>query len=64
MVKKGALATIGINYLNLGKQTGEMALKVLKGSKPQDMPIESQKNFDTVITNPPWLFWGLLFLMT
>ena len=26
-----------------------MALKILKGSKPQDMPIESQKNFDTVI---------------
>lgn len=49
VVDKGALGTIGINYENLGKQTGEMALKVLKGAKPQDMPIESQKNFDTVI---------------
>lgn len=48
VVDKGGLATIGINYKNLGKQTGEMALKVLKGSKPQDMPVESQKQFDTV----------------
>jgi putative ABC transport system substrate-binding protein len=49
VVDAGGLATIGINYENLGKQTGEMALKVLKGSKPQDMPIESQKDFDVVI---------------
>lgn len=49
VVDKGGLATIGINYENLGKQTGEMALKVINGSKPQDMPIESQKDFDTVI---------------
>ena len=49
VVDKGGLATIGINYKNLGKQTGEMALKVLDGSKPQDMAIQSQKDFDTVI---------------
>ncbi|MDP4126598.1 MAG: ABC transporter substrate-binding protein [Bacillota bacterium] len=49
VVDKGALATIGINYNKLGKQTGDMALRVLKGDKPQDMPIESQKEFDTVL---------------
>lgn len=49
VVNAGALATIGINYENLGKQTGDMALKILNGAKPQDMAIESQKNFDTVI---------------
>lgn len=49
VVDKGGLATIGINYKNLGEQTGEMALKIIKGAKPQDMPIEKQKNFDTVI---------------
>lgn len=48
VVDKGGLATIGINYNNLGKQTGEMAIKILKGSKPQDMAIESQKQFDMV----------------
>lgn len=45
VVDKGALATIGIDYKKLGEQTGEMALKVIKGEKPQDMPIENQKEF-------------------
>jgi len=49
VVDKGALATIGINYKKLGEQTGEMALRVFKGEKPQDMPIEAQKEFDTVL---------------
>lgn len=49
VVDAGGLATIGINYENLGKQTGDMALRVIKGAKPQDMAIESQKNFDVVI---------------
>ena len=49
VVDAGGLATIGINYYNLGKQTGQMALKVLAGAKPQDMPIEYQKDFDIVI---------------
>jgi putative ABC transport system substrate-binding protein len=49
VIDAGGLATIGINYGNLGKQTGDMAIRVLKGAKPQDMPIESQKDFDVVI---------------
>lgn len=59
VVDKGGLATIGINYKNLGKQTGEMALKVLKGSKPQDMPVESQKQFDTVFNKETLTLLGL-----
>lgn len=44
-VKKGALITFGIDYYELGHQTGEMALKVLSGeAKPEGMPIETQKN--------------------
>lgn len=49
VVDKGALGTIGINYGKLGKQTGDMALRILNGEKPQDMAIESQKEFDTVL---------------
>ena len=42
-VKRGAIATIGIDYYKLGYQTGEMAVKVLKGeAKPADMPVETQ----------------------
>jgi len=50
MVKNGGLATLGIDYYNLGYQTGKMAVKVLKGeAKPADMPIERQEKFDYAI---------------
>jgi putative ABC transport system substrate-binding protein len=48
-VESGALGTIGINYKKLGQQTGQMALRVLKGEKPQDMPIEKQKDLEVVL---------------
>ncbi|MFV0381024.1 MAG: ABC transporter substrate-binding protein [Breznakia sp.] len=41
MVEKGALATYGINYYNLGYIAGKQAAKILRGeAKPQDMAIE------------------------
>jgi putative tryptophan/tyrosine transport system substrate-binding protein len=41
MVKSGGLATYGINYYELGKQTAVMAVDILKnGKKPADMPIQ------------------------
>lgn len=41
MVDNGGLATYGINYEELGKLAGQMAIKILKGeSKPADMAIE------------------------
>ncbi len=50
MCESGGLATLGINYRDLGHQTGLMAVKVLKGeAKPETMPIESSSNFDFVI---------------
>ena len=36
MVVNGALATYGIDYYRLGKQTAEMAVKLLKTDKPLD----------------------------
>lgn len=50
MVNNGGLATLGINYYDLGYQTGLMAVKVLKGeAEPATMPIESANKFDFVI---------------
>lgn len=59
VVDKGALATIGVNYKKLGEQTGEMALRVVKGEKPQDMPIEAQKDFDTVLNQSAIDLFGI-----
>lgn len=50
MVMSGGLATLGIDYYKLGYQTGEMAIKVLKGeSIPADMPVETQKDMEYTI---------------
>lgn len=49
-VKRGGLATVGIDYYKLGRQTGEMALRIIEqGAKPQDMPVEAQKEYDLIL---------------
>lgn len=41
MVQSGGLATYGINYYELGKQTAKMAVQILKGEKtPAEMPVQ------------------------
>lgn len=40
MCQGGGLATYGINYYELGKQTAKMAVEVFNGKKPRDMPIQ------------------------
>lgn len=50
MVIGGGLATLGLNYYNLGYQTGEMAVRILKdGADISSMPVESQTNFSYLI---------------
>ena len=50
MLKAGGLATVGIDYYKLGVQTGAMAARILSGkAKPAAMPIESQKEMQTVV---------------
>jgi putative ABC transport system substrate-binding protein len=39
MVKDGGLATYGVNYQVLGQETANMAIEILKGKKPADMPV-------------------------
>lgn len=48
-VDGGALATKGIDYKELGKQTGQIAVRIIKGEKPGDIPIESAKNVTLII---------------
>lgn len=49
MVDGGALATLGIDYYLLGKQTGKVAARVLKGEKPADIAIEGSKDLKLII---------------
>lgn len=43
-VKNGALASAGIDYYNLGRQSGEMIAKILDGTPAKDIPIEKIKD--------------------
>ncbi|CAM3165867.1 putative ABC transport system substrate-binding protein [Lactobacillus bombicola] len=49
-IKQGGLASIGIDYEELGKQTGKMAAKILDGkAKPSDMPVEKANQLNLVV---------------
>ncbi len=37
--EKGALMSIGADYYTVGKETAKLAIRVLKGEKPADIPI-------------------------
>ncbi|WP_336662153.1 ABC transporter substrate-binding protein [Leucobacter sp. USHLN154] len=51
-VEGGAVATLGIDYTDLGHQTGEMAIKILEdGADPAEMAVEVSKSF-TYVVNP------------
>ena len=50
MLKSGAFCSVGIEFYELGVVSGEMAGDILLGkSKPQDMPIASQKEYKDII---------------
>lgn len=49
-VEGGAVATLGIDYTELGRQTGEMALRILQdGADPATMPVEMATEFTYVV---------------
>ncbi len=48
-VKHGALATYAADYSALGKQGAVLADKILKGTKPADLPIEQPMKFKLAI---------------
>lgn len=48
-VIKGGLAAYGPSYYQMGRQAARLADKVLKGQKPQNLPVERAKKFDLAI---------------
>lgn len=48
-VKKGALATVSIDYEKLGYQTGERILEILKGKSPNQIKVEGLRQTTLVI---------------
>ena len=50
-VERGAVAALGFNYYNHGRQTGAMVARVLEGASTADMPVEIMEELDLYV-NP------------
>lgn len=48
-VARGGVATTGVDYYKLGRQTGEQALKILAGADPAEIPVETQKDLAVIV---------------
>ncbi|MBC7151582.1 MAG: ABC transporter substrate-binding protein [Rhizobium sp.] len=60
-VNRGALAALGFNYFDVGKQTGEIVVRVLKGEKPGDIPVRVAAGTDLVINKKAAAKMGVTF---
>ena len=56
-VKKGCVASVGIDYYELGRQTGAMAAKVLKGLPAPRCPTRPSASTACTSTTPRWRKW-------
>jgi len=51
MVQDGGLATYGINYTVLGQETANMAVEILNGKKPGEIPVKTIKDVEIYVNN-------------
>ena len=45
MVADGGFATVGVNYVQLGKQVADMVEKIVNGEKVSDIPYETISDY-------------------
>lgn len=48
-VARGSLAALGFNYYDVGKQTGDVVVRILKGENPGDIAVKVAAGSDLVI---------------
>jgi len=60
--ERGALFDLGANFVSVGRQTGDLAIEILRGRNPEDIPIENVVPERLIINklalnglNTPWL---------
>ena len=50
-VERGAVAAVGYDYADLGRQTGELVLRVLQGEKPGDIDVKMAEGTNLFINS-------------
>ena len=58
-VEAGALFTMGLDYFELGKRTGEMAIEILKGKPAEQIPYELSKKMTLYVNKTTAIELGL-----
>ena len=48
-VEAGGLMSYGTNFLDLFRHTADLVDKILRGTKPADIPVEQPTKFDLVV---------------
>ncbi len=48
-VKRGAIAALGVNYRELGQQTGRIVVRILNGENPGDIKPETSENIQLFV---------------
>lgn len=48
-VKRGAVAAVGYDYFDLGRQTGDIVVRILKGEKPGSIDVKMAKGTDLYV---------------
>ena len=60
-VARGALASISFNYFDVGRQTGEIVARVLKGEAPGDIKVNVASGTDLVVNKKAAEKMGVIF---
>ncbi|KZX71826.1 ABC transporter permease [Oleiphilus sp. HI0009] len=51
-VKRGAIAALGFNYYDVGRQTGAMVVEVLNGKAPGELPVQGVEKTELYLNLP------------
>jgi putative tryptophan/tyrosine transport system substrate-binding protein len=57
----GALAAYGPSYLEMGRQAARLIDRIIKGEKPESLPVERASKFDLTLNYRTATFIGLRF---
>ncbi|TCU36201.1 ABC transporter substrate-binding protein [Rhizobium azibense] len=50
-VSRGSIAALGFNYYDVGRQTGDVVVRILKGENPGDIPVKVAAGSDLVVNS-------------